>query len=65
MTDEAIGHDRLLSTDEVATRWRVNPRTVSRIAARGGLQRIKIGHQVRFQLSAILEYEQADRTSKK
>lgn len=51
------GHDRLLTPSEVAKRFGVHPKTVSRWAAAGKLGTIRtLGGHRRFRTSEVLEF---------
>lgn len=53
-----LAEDELLDVKDVATRLRVNPRTVLRMAERGDLPAIKVASRWRFRRSALDEYLQ-------
>jgi excisionase family DNA binding protein len=52
------GPDRLLTTGEIAERWRVSPKTVRRLVAKGVLRSVRIGRQIRFRLADVVSLEQ-------
>jgi len=56
-------HDELLDVQEVATRLRLNPRTVLRMADRGELPGRKVARRWRFYSSDLDAYLQSDQSA--
>ncbi len=51
-------NEYLLTTQNVASRWQVSTKTISRLRERGALKSIKIGNQIRISRKSISDYEQ-------
>jgi len=49
--------ETVLTVEELADRWKVSARTVSRMLQKGELPHFQIGRQIRIRLSDILAYE--------
>jgi excisionase family DNA binding protein len=53
----SAGDERLLTPDEVATRWSVGKSQVWRLAREGQLPVVRIGRYVRFRAADLSEWE--------
>ena len=54
-------NERLLSSNDLADRWQVSPRTVKRLVGSGKIHCVRVGRQLRFKLADILAYEKKKR----
>lgn len=53
------GGPRFLTCAEVAERWRVSPREVQKLAARGELTHVRLGRAIRIPERVVVEFERS------
>jgi len=49
--------ERFLSSEDLADRWLVSIRTIKRLVDKREIHFIRVGRQIRFKISDILDYE--------